>query len=305
MAEEIKQFVLKFKFFLVLSLSLYCVTENHNFLKDSEHQYKEFEIEDFNRVAVLTLEMQKADSTSRKVELILDTGANLSILRKDPEVDFEKSVKLELNTINSKISKEFGEVRVNLFDSSKKIHIKDAKFYSSELNQFLFKDGILGNDLLSNFTLFLEIPNRVYLISSPVHSSELEEFSKIPLRYDGSHLIVDVYISGKKYPFLLDTGAGISCIDKSVLIEQEHSENGNMNFFSVDGIINQTKLYRLNSICLNAKNCLDKMEFISRKLEKISYQDGTYLKGILGRNWFENYSVIIDYKNQRMFIKKR
>jgi hypothetical protein len=47
------------------------------------------------------------------------------------------------------------------------------------------------------------------------------------------------------------------------------------------------------------------MEFISRKLEKISHQEGTFIKGILGRNWLENYSVIIDYKNQRMFIKKR
>lgn len=289
----------------MIFLLITCRATNSEFIRSLNHH--EFEANQSNllqpRIEILASHQQKDEI--KKLNLVLDTGSNVSLIRQGLFPKSGEPVKFKIKSLSGEIDGEFSEQRLNLYDKEKKIIGSSVPFQSFNFDSKFTFDGILGNDVLSNYDIFLELPENVYLIQPHQSQKRFSGFTKIPFTYVDGHILIQVKISNKPCLLILDTGAGISYLNQSKAKELNLKIGGKASFMDLRGELQDTIYHLAENLCVAENICQKKIELLSgNSIQDFLSREGN-LDGILGMNWLENYSVLINYKNLELHIKKR
>ena len=130
--------------------------------------------------------------------------------------------------------------------------------------------------------------------------------------------IITFYNEGKKFNFLLDTGATISVIDSNILNDFSHEKlEKDGILFGMEGhkidvfirwFIMSITLKQLSSLAKVYKDKIYKEEFqvvdMSAPFNEIKAESGVKLSGILGNIFFTNYKYVLDFNSLIAYSKK-
>ena len=234
----------------------------------------------------------------------MDTGSNISLIRKNIFLPNGETKSFRLKSISGEIEEEFTEIGLNLFDEKRKLISENFIFQSFNFNSKFTFDGILGNDALAKFDLFIELPDNVFLIK-PSIKKKLTEFRRIPFVLSDGHIILEAKIGSFPCRLLLDTGAGISYLNQKKAVELNLKIGGKASFMDLRGELQETIYHLGENLCVDENLCQKKIELLSGiSIEDFLSSNGK-LDGILGLNWIENYSILVDYQNLNLYIKQR
>ena len=134
----------------------------------------------------------------------------------------------------------------------------------------------------------------------PVEIVELEDNS--------FHLLVQAEIDGIKGELIIDTGASVSVIDKTICATQwEKKERlSQLQSGSVSGQIEHVELFHADYLKIGGRK-LKKISFAAIDLKYVNEMYEKHLKrkviGLLGCDFFVHYQVIIDYAAQKLRLK--
>ena len=107
-------------------------------------------------------------------------------------------------------------------------------------------------------------------------------------------ILLDATVNGKPQTFILDTGAQVSLLDRS-LAGLEKQKAGN----NVNGVIDTSKMGRVvSSLCIGTR-CLSDRSLGVVDYEKVSRALGVRVDGQIGQDILRQFSAVrIDFKNQ-------
>lgn len=118
--------------------------------------------------------------------------------------------------------------------------------------------------------------------------------------------IITFYNEGKKFNFLLDTGATISVIDSNILNDFSHKK------LEKDGTLFGMEGHKIDVSYIKAdlvyKDKIYKEEFqvvdMSAPFNEIKAESGVKLSGILGNIFFTNYKYVLDFNSLIAYSEK-
>lgn len=70
--------------------------------------------------------------------------------------------KIQLKSLSGQMEKEIIELKLNLFDEQEKLIFENSIFHSLSMDSKFNFDGIIGNNILEKFDLFLELPENIF-----------------------------------------------------------------------------------------------------------------------------------------------
>ncbi|WP_299779201.1 retropepsin-like aspartic protease [uncultured Formosa sp.] len=128
-------------------------------------------------------------------------------------------------------------------------------------------------------------------------------FEEIPFRYVKNQIILDVYIDGKNYPFIFDTGNDITMIDYSI-IESINLKSNNVNgdISDVNGISKESTYYTIADLKIGNINFLNTGAYTSDLSYLYQFLGKDNYVGIIGSNLMRKAKWQIDYKNKILRI---
>ncbi|MEM7180720.1 MAG: hypothetical protein AAF518_07400 [Spirochaetota bacterium] len=255
---------------------------------------------------IFRLQVRLPGQKKKKVlNFILDTGSNVSILNASTFPGKYPKKILKVKSFLKERKEEYSLVRLNLFQENKLL-LARALFYTTKFHSRLNFDGIIGNNILSRFKIFLELPERVTFIRK---NSKLDfistQFDGSIIEYNRSHIILPAYLGSKPLFFIFDTGAGISFLNPENIRGLESYKIGEKSFYDLSGEFNQASAYDLPNFCLVKENlCEKRMEFVAGK--SIRNFLGKYpVDGLLGINLINRYYILIDYDKKVMYFNRK
>lgn len=184
---------------------------------------------------------------------------------------------------------------------------KSHIFYTASFpNNFEF-DGLLGNDYLSGFLIYMNLPDKLALISNiEPYSLILNDFYKIPIIFENGHISLNGNIHNNNFQLLLDTGSGISYIDLDLAEKLGLIKSRTINYFDLSGKVVKGQTYLANEFCLKENECEKDIEFLAGKtFNNFQPKNHSIIKGILGADWMKRYYLFLDYKGKTLYIKKK
>lgn len=118
--------------------------------------------------------------------------------------------------------------------------------------------------------------------------------------------IITFYNSGKKFNFLLDTGATISVIDSNALSNFTHEKvKASGTLYGIEG--NQVDVsYVKASLEYKGKTYDEEFQVVdmSPAFSKLKSESGINLSGILGNSFFKKYQYVLDFDSLIAYSKK-
>jgi len=155
---------------------------------------------------------------------------------------------------------------------------------------------LLGTDILSNFKILLDYQNQVI------------EFSKQEIDIDGTQVdisnfmgipIIKMTVDNQELKFFLDTGAKLSYLSDS-LTSKYKSVGIDEDFYPGVGKF-QTECFEIPTI-FGDKEFVVKYGNLPTLLQMTLMLGGT--DGIIGFDFFNNFKVVLDLKNNRLKYEK-
>jgi hypothetical protein len=155
---------------------------------------------------------------------------------------------------------------------------------------------LLGSDVLSNFKILFDYKN------------EVVEFSKEEINFNGSEIsmsnfmgipIIEMSIDNQKHKFFLDTGAKLSYLSDSLTSNYE-SIGTDEDFYPGVGKF-QTECFEITT-SFGDNNFIVKYGNLPALLQMTLMLGGT--DGIIGFDFFNNFTVVLDLKNNRLTYAK-
>lgn len=305
MVEETKLFVLKqIKFYLFLFL-FGCSNSHLELLIEHPSQSRDLLIHKKNSVNTAKLFFyNKKDFIP--LELIIDTGSPFTMVSEPIDFFTIGTKTMQFYSVNQSYKKEFRIISADILDDQKKIISRNQEISATDLPKEILYDGILGNDVLSKQNLFLEVPDKISFIKILNEKKIEKEFQKIPFLFNGEHIFVKVFSSQFNGYFILDTGAGVSCLNREKFLKGIYQESGKIRFHSFDANDEEAKLYLFDYLCIDKSHCKKNIEFINMDLKELSSKkDKIILLGVLGQNWMKYYSILLNFEKQVLYIKER
>ncbi len=123
------------------------------------------------------------------------------------------------------------------------------------------------------------------------------------------HFFVPVKLNGKKALFMLDTGASISVLDKSLAgkykLEAENNDDMEVNAFSASGLLENIDISAGNKLKIG-KVKFKNVPLLLMDLSHLSGSDeleGLTVDGVLGSDILNRGRAVIDYRKFRLFLK--
>lgn len=291
----------------VLFLFTFCTSTNSSFLKDSKLDYYNLNIHPTGIQPVVFLYAKNTieEQEEKKISFVIDTGSNISLIRKDIFSPTKQRKVFRLKSISGESEKESFEVSLNLQDKNKNIISEKTIFYSFDLDPKFTFDGIIGNDILAKFHLFLELPQSIAIIIPSHEKIDLQGFRQIPIQFSEGHILLDIKIQKINCKFLLDTGAGISYLSSKKTEELKLKIGGKASFIDLGGNIVETNYHTGENLCVDENICQKKIDLLSGSAIETFLIKEDNLDGIIGQNWINQYSILIDYQHKNLYIRQR
>jgi outer membrane lipoprotein-sorting protein len=128
-----------------------------------------------------------------------------------------------------------------------------------------------------------------------------EASTRIPFELVSNHIYIKVKINDSpSLNFILDTGAGANCLDLSKARELGIKTIGKVEAKGVGGSADASFL-QVDSIVVGDLILMDQ-KLASIQLSPLQVYDGMPIDGILGYDFFNRFTVGIDYQNQMLTI---
>jgi len=137
-----------------------------------------------------------------------------------------------------------------------------------------------------------------------------KNYAKIPIRITAiGHLEIDVNIDGIKTSFLVDTGASNTVIDigfaKDNLMEftSINEKGGGVGTSQMILFHKQIKLFKINDFKISSFD-LYATDFQHVKDSLVKKGITEPCNGVIGADILIRYDAVIDYKKQKLYLKK-
>lgn len=124
----------------------------------------------------------------------------------------------------------------------------------------------------------------------------------VPLRFFQRVIFVDALLNGRKYAMLLDTGAGITVIDKSAAQSLGLAPGANMNLLGAAGE-GQASVTRLASLRIGGVELRD-LQVAVTDLGLIRVLGGQSFGGIIGFNVLARFRMTVDYHRRTLVLER-
>lgn len=167
--------------------------------------------------------------------------------------------------------------------------------------------GLIGFDVLKNFELMFDFPNKkIYTFKSGMvgEVNGVKPKFSIPFVMHG-HVPVILAKVGKKRVLLgLDSGAEVNLLDKKFLNKIDEQLLANLHAESLTGLDNATQDVIAADV-LDTKlkgSALPTMRYIFTDLSHLCRNFNAPLDGLLGVPFFKNKVIAIDYKHRRLLV---
>jgi len=240
---------------------------------------------------------------------VLDTGAGISLITKDLAGNLQikdARIKEALGAGSRRINVLVGQVGSISVGSSMveniNIGIMDA------LPQCIGQ-GIIGYDFLKHYVLTIDYPHDKLTLTAPEEEKNDGKLLQASLRFrfarpDRPVILVDVLVNARStFQFVLDTGASQTIISPVIARQM------GIKSTDVDAIVGAGGSFAAFAGTLDSLRVgdalLEKVEVVvSDIFSPLSLAAGTGMDGILGHNVLRNFTVIIDYPNERILLQK-
>ena len=118
--------------------------------------------------------------------------------------------------------------------------------------------------------------------------------------------VVTFINNGKKFNFLLDTGANYSVINSSTLNDIKYTSSSmTSKLFGMEGNAQEVNFATINLEYKNNKFTDDfQVVDMGAAFDKVKQSSGVTVCGILGSEFFRKYKYILDFNNLIAYIKK-
>jgi hypothetical protein len=235
---------------------------------------------------------------NKKLKLYIDTGANLVQIALKPNVikDLGLTESIEESKSMDIEGHVYNEKKYIVSEMNFHIHKFTNIIVKEEKRDFFAYDGIIGNELLSKYVLFLDYKEKkIGLLNQDEKQKIIGMNEWMVIKYTNSKagLLLPIKINGKLLNFIFDTGAAVidnensyGLMRKSSVVKQSLFEitKENMNVVSLKNIE-------------IAGNKFEEMGFLQVDLPEQFPADG-----LIGYNLVKERKVVIDYKNNVMYL---
>ncbi len=243
---------------------------------------------------------------------ILDSGAGLNILNKSyaDEIGIEARGGFAAKGVSGYGEASIGQIdsvnigEITLFDQTVAVTGFDEMLHDIEGNSL---GGILGYDILSRMPVRIDYGGqrlifynpRTFITPGAYHELKFDYFMKIPLIECGF-----VGIPGK---FLLDLGNAYSIILHNSFIDKNDIQDSLLNVedsdFAIGGIGGLTKVSKaaVREFRIAGMSIADQGIWIAEGESGIS--GSNEIDGNIGNRFLEKFSIIMDYKSKKIYIK--
>lgn len=235
---------------------------------------------------------------------ILDTGAPMLMVNAKPE-----NATSNISSISKSCKAEIIKVDEFQWGGTSNKWVNAIAFDMTDLEKITGEeiDGLIGQNMFSQFELYLDIANRKVKLHrayrSKLHKNN-KPSTKIPFVLHEHLPVITVKIDGKKYRFGIDTGAEVNVMEKSLAEKLPKDFLENMVVDDLQGIDGQPQFVKTASLHnFEVKNkTYSDYRFFLMDMSHLQTEDAPKLDGILGFPFFEKNAVSINYKKQRIYI---
>ncbi len=172
-------------------------------------------------------------------------------------------------------------------------------------------EGIIGGDVLRDFLISLDFPNRELRIERQAESRADEYSWDRPAEADSAatavrliegKLLVETSLNGKATGyFVLDTGAGQTLIDRRLAEEVSKLRSSRRRVGGISGQVHE--VLRSEELALKFAGLEYRQSLAAVDLRRLSYALGVEIGGLIGCDLLRDVCLTIDYRNG--FIKTR
>ncbi|MCE9500298.1 MAG: hypothetical protein K8R21_07355, partial [Leptospira sp.] len=214
--------------------------------------------------------------------------------------------KITLKSISAVSSAEYSEIETDLIFSDN-MRLQKAHFFGTKFGETIEFDGLIGNDLLSRFHLFIDFPDSILFIERRFDYGNLGDsgFDSINFLFENGNVFIPAWIGGKRFNrMVFDTGAGLSYLNASKIDSINLSEAGVTQYIDIFGVRKFDSLYKVSGICLfNPDYCEKNVKALLGDSLK-NFQDGREnMDGIIGNALMNRTFVLIDYSKKKIYFK--
>ena len=235
---------------------------------------------------------------------ILDTGSPILILNQLPQKEFTS-----LEGISEENHAELIEVKSFQWAGILNTEIVAVAYDMSNLEKALGHkiDGLIGQNVLNNFELFLDLSNRKIQLfkayRSSLHKSKKHQ-QKVSFSNDSHLPIISIKIEGKNYNFGIDTGAEVNVLNKNLkdtLGEEILSNFTETNLHGLGGTSQKVESANLSLFNIKEIDCKN-YNFLLTDLTSFEKKYGHTLDGILGHPFLLKNILSINYQKQKIYF---
>lgn len=235
---------------------------------------------------------------------ILDTGSPMLIVNQIPQ---KKSTSLE--GISDESHAEIIKVKSFQWAGVLNSGITAIAYDMSNLENALGHkiDGLIGQNLLNDFELYLDISSQKIQLLKP-YRSKLHKTTKHKLKVsysNKSHIpIISVKIDGKKYFFGIDTGAEVNILNKNLkdrFSKKILTSFTESNLHGLGGKTQRVESANLSNFKIKKIDCKN-YNFLLTDLISFEEKYGQKLDGILGHPFLLKNILSINYQKQKIYF---
>ena len=253
-----------------------------------------------------------ANINGKDIQLLFDTGASRSTLKGLDLIGGEKALTKDNHLKGQRIGTASGSIETILYSADSlalnTVTHENYTCYLLKTPQMEFNcntgllrlnsKGVLGMNVFSDTekALVLNYKNQYLELKKP-KDLNLKGYNEIKAKFDDNNTIkVETNINGKKYDLLLDSGAA-----SFVLLNKNP-------FKSKEQIVDMKSLNILASGAKPSKALVFKnknFQISGLNIDKnIITVDESLDANVLGFKFMKNYNWIIDFKNEKLYLKK-
>lgn len=304
------------RFILYFTLLLYPISiwgQDNIALVGSKTEVKAFK-SDINRMGIYetTFELHdriiivQAELNGIHGKYILDTGAPMLMLNQ-----FPNDSDIEVGGVAKNCEAELVEVKEFKWAGIKQKSVEAMAFDMTDLEQTLGVkiDGLIGQNIFSNFELYLDLSNQKLQLfktrRSILHKTQ-RYTQKISFSMEKHIPVITVKIDGKKYRFGIDTGAEVNVLNQELKDKLGNEMFLNLeksNLHGIDGVAQRVDAALLSNFKIK-KYSFENFKFLFMDFSALKENFDLELDGILGYPFLKENIISINYHKQKIYFWK-